>query len=367
MVEMPLTKLELLTKPPKADWLALNLIPLGHLSTIYAPAGVGKTRLTSYLAAQVTRPEGLFLGHPVRQGRVVILDADDQSGYGYQVWINRFLAAHHDTNRSLIDLKSVNGGLMPQDLTDLKSELASSPPLLIVVDTFAAAFVGLDTIKGHLVQNALTELSALANTLHCSVVTLDHVGKIRPGETVASKGPYGSAKTFSPRAVFALSRVPPKEVEGRDVLRLDCTKMSYAVEPAPKGVEIILEQDDTLARVKLADLPEGSQLDKAKRAMLEALKAAKGEPITRQMLLNAAVLEANITKRYAEKALSQLELELGERLETSYLGGKGNPKGYALWEVRSVNGESADGDEELFDEQGSSSNGVEAETDEIVL
>ena len=356
-MKMPLNKLELLTRPPKADWLVGNLFPLGHLAIVYAPAGIGKTRLISYLAAQVTRPEGLFLGHWVKQSKVLILDADDPSGFGYQTWLNRFLGAHYDTDRERIELRAITGGFTPDDVASLKTELKDDPPRLIVVDTFMSAFVGLDTLKGHNVQVALTGLTLLAKELHACVVCLDHVGKLRPGETVASRGPYGAAKTFSPRAVFALSRVPPKEVEGRDVLRFDCTKMSYAAEPPPYGVEITLENDDTLARVRRVDLPQADTLlEKAKGAIFDALKSAQGEPMPRQALLSAAVSSANVTKRYAEKALKDLTQELGSRLEVINLGGQGNPKGY-LWKgEHSVNEESSVQDEELFAEQPSSLN-----------
>lgn len=353
---MPMNKLELLEKPPKASWLVGNMFPLGHLSILYAPPGIGKTRLVSYLAAQVTRPEGLFLGHWVRQGKVLILDADDPQGFGYQTWLNRFLAAHYDTERSLIELRAITGGFTPSDVESLKMELHQDPPSLIVLDTFMSAFVGLDTLKAHNVQFALTNLTLLAKELNCAVICLDHVGKLRAGETVVSKGPYGAAKTFSPRAVFALSRVPPKEVEGRDVVRLDCTKMSYAPELSPIGFEIILDEDEKVARVHLTDLPKGTLLDDAKAAILLALKTAGGEPMPRKALLNTAVMQANITERYAEKALKQLEREMGFSLLAVELGGRGNPKGYVLREMDAPNAKKSVQDEESFAEQPSSPN-----------
>ena len=354
---MAVNKLELPIVPPKASWAVTNIFPVGHTSMLYAPAGVGKTRIVSYLAAQMTRPypNGLFLGHEVRGGRVVILDADDPTGYGYAVWLNRFLAAHADTRRELIDLRSITGGLTPEDVAKLQDELKGKPPRLIVIDTFASAFVGLDILRAHHVQLALVGLAQLAKDLNCAVLILDHVCKLQPGQTVASKGPYGAAKTFSPRAVFALSRVPPKEVEGRDILKLECTKMSYAPEPPPKGVEITLEQNDTVARAKLADLPGKTMLEDAVKAIEDKLKSAQGEHVPRKLLLNAAVEKVNITQRYAEKALDKLIDELGNRLEVITLPAKGSPKAYR-YVLSSSNDEISVPDGESFDEQLSSSN-----------
>ena len=361
-----MSKLELPTTPPKASWLVDGMFPLGHTSVLYAPAGVGKTRIVSHLAAQVTRPEGLFMARQVRRGKVVILDADDPTGYGYAVWLNRFFNTFYDADRTLIDLRAITGGLTPDDVKALTDELKNDPPRLVIVDTFASAFVGLDILRAHHVQMALTGLAELAKELSCAVLCLDHVGKLRPGETVASKGPYGAAKTFSPRAVFALSRVPPKEVEGRDVLRLDCTKQSYAPEPAPLGIEITLEQNDTRARVALTDLPGKTLLENAKAAIIDALRSAKGEPMPRKALLSAAVAEANCTERYAEKALKDLEHTLGSDLTVTELGGRGSPKGYALRVLGSANGENSVLDDELFDEQTFSANQLEAAEDDLI-
>jgi hypothetical protein len=352
------TKLELPTVPPKASWAVTGIFPIGHTSMLYAPAGVGKTRIVSYLAAQMTRPypNGLFLGHEVRGGRVVILDADDPTGYGYAVWLNRFLRAHVDTRRELIDLRAITGGLTPEDVAKLQAELKDAPPRLIVIDTFASAFVGLDILRAHHVQLALVGLAQLAKELNCAVLILDHVGKLQPGQTVASKGPYGAAKTFSPRAVFALSRVPPKEVEGRDILKLECTKMSYAPELPPKGVEISLEDNDTVARARLADLPGKTMLENAVSTVREELRRANGEPVTRKALIQAAVEKVNITERWAAKALDDLITELGDRLEVLTLPAKGSPKAYR-YVLSSSNANSSVPDGATFDEVGSSSNG----------
>jgi hypothetical protein len=351
-VIMAINKLELPHVPPKASWAVTGIIPVGHTSMLYAPAGVGKTRIVSYLAAQMTRPypNGLFLGHEVRGGRVVILDADDPTGYGYAVWLNRFLAAHADTRRELIDLRTITGGLTPEDVKDLLNELSEKPPRLIVIDTFASAFAGLDILRAHHVQQALTGLASVAKELNCAVLILDHVGKLQPGQTVASKGPYGAAKTFSPRAVFALSRVPPKEVEGRDVLKLECTKMSYAVEPYPKGVEITLEENDLIARAALADLPGKNMLEAAVAAIEEALKAAEGEQMPRKLLLNSAIEAVNITERYAARALEEALKKLGDTVTVFNLKGRGSPKAYA-YNISSSRDDSSVGDELSFDEQ----------------
>ncbi|MGL4609252.1 MAG: AAA family ATPase [Trueperaceae bacterium] len=349
---------------PKTQWGVTNLIPRGHTTNIFAPGGMSKTRLICWLAVQATRPqnEGTFLGYQVRHGKVLILDADDPTTHGYQLWLNRFFAAYPDADRSLIDLRAIEGGLTPRDVEAIKDELKRNPPTFIIIDTFASAFLGMDTLKGHLVQLALVGLADLAKALNACVVVLDHTGKLQKGQTVAEKGAYGSGKSFSPRAMFALSRVNPKDVEGRDVFRLDCTKMSYAKEPSPLGFEVLLEERDMRARVKVVSLPnQYSQKDKAKTVILEQLEAAKGEPVARQVILNAVVQKVNVIERYAVDVLKEL-LEQRHEIETHELGGKGKPKAYSTplkgYQETSLNEENTDRDSILFDEHASSSNGV---------
>ncbi|MGL4608127.1 MAG: AAA family ATPase [Trueperaceae bacterium] len=363
---MAVNKVQLLTTLPTTQWLVTNLLPLGHTANLFAPGGGNKTRLVSNLAVQVTRPqnEGSFLGYQVKHGKVLILDADDPTTHGYQLWLNRYFATYEDAERSLIDLRAIEGGLTPDDVRSLKTELSKAPPKLIIIDTFASAFMGMDILKAHHVQAALVGLADLAKALNCAVLVLDHVGKLQPGQTVASKGPYGAGKTFSPRAIFALSRVPPKDVDGRDVFRLDCTKMSYAAEPAPLAFEVELSPDEKQARVKVVDLPnQHSMKDKAKAVMLEQLKAAKGESVARQILLNAVVQKVNVTERYATDALKEL-LEQRHDIVVTELLGKGKPKAYSLplgdspneYKNSSSNHENVDRASVLFDEHSSSSN-----------
>lgn len=373
---MAVNPVKLLTTLPKTHWGVTNLIPRGHTTNLFAPGGMSKTRLICWLIVQACRPQnaGTFLGYQVRRGRVLILDADDPTTHGYQLWLNRFFAMFPDADRSLVDLRAVEGGLSPKDVEALQKELKDNPPMFIIIDTFASAFLGMDTLKGHLVQLVLVGLAALAKALNACVIVLDHVGKLQKGQTVAEKGAYGSGKSFSPRAMFALSRVNPKDVDGRDVFRLDCTKMSYAAEPSPIGFEVLLEENDTKARVKVVDLPNQFSLkDKAKSVLLEELKAAKGEAVARQVLLNAVVQKVNVTERYAADALKELH-EQRKDIKVHELGGKGKPKAYSIpvddpstdLPSSSSNAENADRDSDLFDEHVSSSNADSSPNDVMV-
>ncbi|MCS6869278.1 AAA family ATPase [Thermus sp.] len=305
---MAVKRLTLPQDPPLVEWFVESLIPSGYVSVLFAKQGEGKTQLAAYLAVQAARPQGVLGRRAVRHGRVVILDADDPGGLGYSLWLNRFLRAYGDADRGLLDLRAVEGGLTPEDVLALEEELKADPPALIILDAFASAFLGVDVLKPNQVHAPIRALTSLAQATGSALLLLDHVGKLAPGQTVAEKGPLGStAKLFSPRAAFALDRMPPREVEGRDVLKLTCIKQSYAPLPPPLGLELLWLEDGEGAYFRPYLLPESTTLEEqAEKAILALLGEAGEEGLPRKVLLAEVVARANVSERTATRALGGL-------------------------------------------------------------
>jgi hypothetical protein len=323
---MPITPLELPTKIPETQFAVQGLVPNGYVTLLFGPQGNGKTRLLSYLAVQATRPQGTFAGCRVKRGKVLILDADDPAGLGYALWLNRFLAGYPDADRSLLEVRAVEGGLEPADIHALADELMFDPPAFIILDAFSSAFLGVDPLRPHTVHGPIRALTGLANSLQTALVLVDHVGKLQPGQTVAGKGALGSViKQASPRAVFALERIPPKECNGEDVTKLICTKQSYAPLPGPLGLRLVWHVQDACTMEPYA-LPDSDTLeDKARLALLTALRAAGEQGMRRAELLTYAVQQANVSTRTAERALADLIRE-DPAIEERQLPERGRPK-----------------------------------------
>jgi len=359
---MAVKRLSLPQEPPVVEWFVDELIPAGYVSVLFAKQGEGKTRLVAFLAVQALRPQGSFAKRPVRRGRVLILDADDPGGLGYALWLHRFLRAYEDADKGLLDLRAVEGGLTPEDVRALEEELKQDPPALIVLDAFASAFLGVDVLKPQLVHAPLRALTSLAQATGAALLLVDHVGKLAPGQTVAEKGPLGStAKLFSPRAAFALDRLPPKEVEGRDVVKLTCVKQSYAPLPPPIGLELVWLSDGEGAYFKPYPLPEAATLEeRAEKVILELLAEVGEEGLPRKELLGEVVQRANVSERTAKRALSGLR-ERG-LVEEAELPGRGAPKVLRLPRSNlsislAQNRENAVQDEERFWAKGLAQNG----------
>ena len=57
-----ISRLTLPQEVPTVQFHIAGLMPSGYLSLLFAPAGVGKTRLMAHLAVQTVRPCGEFAG-----------------------------------------------------------------------------------------------------------------------------------------------------------------------------------------------------------------------------------------------------------------------------------------------------------------
>ena len=203
---------------------------------------------------------------------------------------------------------------------------------LILIDSFSSAFPSVDPIKLVQVQSPLWYLRRLATETGAAVVIIDHLPKPVSGEKAGARGIIGSvAKSAQARAVHILSRVPPKEVQGRNILRWDTTKMSYSARPEPIGVE--LKFDDGAVSIEVVDLPEGqgeTRTERAIRAMQDYLETNRGTVVPHQALMDIAVEEANLRRRASLDAIGLLKERYGDELVTTFLPGRGKPQGYRL-------------------------------------
>ena len=181
-------------------------------------------------------------------------------------------------------------------------------------------------------QGPLWYLRRLALETGAAVVLIDHLPKPVSGERAGARGLIGSvAKSAQARAVHILSRVPPKEVQGQNVLRWDVTKMSYGARPEPIGVE--LRFDSGAVFIDPASLPEGhgeTRTERAVRAMQDHLEAHRGEVVTHRTLLEVALQQGNLRERASAAALRLVKERYGDELATVFLPGRGKPQGYRL-------------------------------------
>jgi AAA domain len=310
----------------KIEYAVPDLFPLGYISFIGAREGVGKTTTLTGLAWQMTRPAGEFLGVKVKPGIVIFVNTDAPDGESRPVrfWLEKHRATFPDGNlEKIIVIEPSESGLTPDDMKDLEKLAIEHSAALIIIDSFMGAFGGLDPNRLEQQMRPLGSLRDLASRTGAALIVTDHLPKRAPGEREGDRGLLGSvAKTAQARAVHLLTRLEPKDCEGRNVIRWMVQKQSFSHKLEPFGVEVILEGDDQdpnrAVRLTRCDLPgeaTGTGQYRAKRAVMDFLEATAGQWFRRARLLEVAVTGGNVKERMAADALREAFGAFGDRLE----------------------------------------------------
>lgn len=333
---MPLTTVDLHARLPPLRWFVEGLLLCGYINTIASLPGEGKTALLTGLAWQATRPAGTFLGRDVTPGCSLYVDCDAPGdGRNVRYWLDKHRRATPDGDLDRITVLEPDAstfGLAGTELEQIQQVARDARAVMVLIDAFSSAFPSVDPAKLTQVQGPLWHLRRLATATGAAVVIVDHLPKPLTGERAGARGVLGSvAKSAQARAVHVLTRVPPKDVAGRNVLRWTAAKMSYSARPEPFGVELrFLEGAVT---VEPAGLPQGegeTRTERAVRAIQDFLEAHRGVIVTHQDLLQVAVRGGDVKLRAAADALRVAREHFGGELSVVTLPGRGQPHGYRL-------------------------------------
>ena len=334
---MPLIQVDLTRQLEPLDWYVEELILKGYLNLFASLPGHGKTAMQTALAWQASRPNGgEFLGRHVSPGKTIFVDYDAPGdGRSVRFWLDKHRAAYPDGDMSKIIVLEPDTDTFGMGMDELNQlgNLARTPGVnLVVVDSFMAAFPNVNPVQLTDVQGPLWYMRRLATETGVAVILIDHLPKPINGEKAGARGVMGSiAKPAQSRTVHLLTRVPAKDVQGRNVLRWDVSKSSFAALPEPFGIELNFDAD--ALRIEETELPEScgeTKTERAVRAMQSALETRRGTVIERKELLEIAMREGDLRERAAADALKELLERLGDTVAVVPLPGRGQPIGYRL-------------------------------------
>lgn len=340
---MGLKTIDLSAQLRRIEFLVPGLIPSGYITFLGAREGVGKTTLVTALAWQMTRPDGRghFLGQPVAAGPVLYLNTDAADGESRPVryWLEQHRQTFPDGDMSGVKvLESTGAGLTPDDLGELLNMAREMGARLVIIDSFMGTFPTLDGNKLDQAMRPMLALRDFAAQTGAAVIVTDHLPKRGAGEKEGDRGIMGSTgKSAQARAVHLLTRVPPRDVEGREVLRWEVRKNSFAKSGYALGVEVerMEDKEGRPAGVHLnpCDLPaeeEGRDTrgDRARAAVIAALTAKTGQTVPHAELIAAAIAGGNVKERSAQQAVREALGALGGQVQEVRLGGRGAPRAY---------------------------------------
>jgi RecA-family ATPase len=197
----------------QVDWLWQDRIPFGAITILGGNPGLGKSLLTVWLAASLTRGE-LGGGGPAG---VLLSSAEDPRG---QVVVPRLHAAgavmervHFvEINREGFDTPP----LLPDDVAEMTGHIEFERIRLLVLDPLMAHLApGVNSWKDQEIRAALLPLKAVAEKTGAAVVVVAHLNKGNSNDPLHRLG--GSiGLPAAARSVLLLGRDPddPEGVEG---------------------------------------------------------------------------------------------------------------------------------------------------------
>ena len=168
-------------EPEPVRWLWPDRIARGKINLIAGHPGRGKSTLTLYLAALVSRGGVWPDGAKVEQGSVVLITCEDDIG---DTIVPRLIAMEADRDRihTLDAVRDDKGNERPFDLASGLKGLAAlaaqiERPVLIVIDPISAYLDRVDSHNNAEVRGALRPLQELAAKTGAAVLMVSHFNK----------------------------------------------------------------------------------------------------------------------------------------------------------------------------------------------
>jgi putative DNA primase/helicase len=211
-------------EPKRIDYLWPGRIARGKHTAIAGEPGDGKSQLSVYIAAAITRGGDWPCGEgraPV--GNVIILNAEDGAD---DTIVPRLIAAGADLNRVHIvsavmqeDGKGRRSFNLQADLALLEKKIAEIGDVaLVIIDPISSYMGKADSHKNAEVRSALEPASEMAERMKVAILSITHFSKTGAGNNGKALHRFIGSIAFvgAPRAAFAV--IQDTDNEGRMLL-----------------------------------------------------------------------------------------------------------------------------------------------------
>ncbi|MCH8823502.1 MAG: AAA family ATPase [Planctomycetes bacterium] len=273
-------------KPKPVEWLWDQRFPSSKLSLIAGAPGVGKSYVTTYMAACISTGRAWHTepDRPQPKGSVIMLSAEDDPEDSLRPRLDEFGA---DPSKILHVSGTIDKAIRNQetrmvclieDMSKLKHLLRSYPDCrLVVIDPINAYLSGIgDSYKDTEIRKVLNPLQVLACECEVAIIVVTHLSKGGRNSSqdplqrvIGSIGYVGTA-----RAVWGVMK-DPEDPQRRLMLPLKSnygpdfgTGMAYRFTPGHKDLVWRIEWDDEAVQIEATDVFE-KQIDKDKHHLID--------------------------------------------------------------------------------------------------
>ena len=190
-------------EPVEVQWLWEPYIPLGKITILQGDPGMGKTFLSTRIAAIVSTggnfPDGTGLREP---GGVLMQTAEDDLE---DTIVPRLIAAGADRRRINYIIEDEAG--LTFDDERLREAISRLRPKLVVIDPLQAYLGGKDMNQSAEMRPLMHGLKTLAEEFGCAMLLIGHMNKAQGGKTIY-RGLGSIDIAASARSVLAVGPVP---------------------------------------------------------------------------------------------------------------------------------------------------------------
>lgn len=245
-------------QPVPINWLWPGRIAMGKLTLIAGDPGLGKSLITSFFAAVVSKGYTWPLdGSLAPNGSVVLLSAEDDPGDTIRP---RLDAAGADCERIHI-LKAVQDfdadGKPIQRMFSFKKDIAVLEDLLptlpdcklVIIDPISAYLDGTDSHNNTDVRGLLAPIAALASEHKVAVILIQHLNKGNGGGSAMYRSMGSIGFIAAARAAYLVTK-DKDNAERRLVMPVknnlarDTTGLAYSVMDSPNGAPLLVWESE---------------------------------------------------------------------------------------------------------------------------
>ena len=210
-------------EPETITWLWAGRFPAGKLSMIYGAPGLGKSLLSTDMAATISRGMPWPDGAPCEQGDVLILSGEDEAD---DTIIPRLIAANADLGRVHImdgmlgrDPKTgervINLPILTENMGDIRKAIERTQARMMIIDPVSCFLGTVDEHRNAELRGMLSPLKQVASDTGCAIVLMTHARKSGGSGVDAALGSV--AQVAAMRVVWLVAK-DPEDAEARLIL-----------------------------------------------------------------------------------------------------------------------------------------------------
>jgi hypothetical protein len=305
-------------QPRPLRWLWPGRLPFGKITILDGDPGLGKSLLTIWLAASITRGRALPGAEPQPPASVVMLNAEDDAGDTIRP---RLEAAGADLSR-VVQLTAVDEGdeegerpvMLPADFDAFEQTIVACEAALAVVDPFVAYLGGeVDATHDQDVRRCLARLKDIGQRTGCALLLVRHLNKVA-GASAIYRGGGSIGIIGAARSGLLVAKHPEHEAQRvLAVTKSNLTRLAPAlayevVDSVSFGQAVIRWQGEAIYSADELLSPLARDEAPAVAAAAEFLRAelAAGRRPTHELL--KAARAQNISQRALERAKGRLNI-----------------------------------------------------------